>query len=177
MPASRTRWRSSSTATRKARIRTSKINQKTALAVLYHEEEVSNMPSYVITEKCDGCKAQDKTACQYICPNDLMTLNRDLMKAYNQEPDQCWECYNCVKICPQQAIEVRAYQDFAPLGANVIPMRGTDSIMWTIKFRNGVLKRFKFPIRTTAEGSVDPYKGRPEADHANLKKPGFYTHH
>ena len=56
------------------------------------------MPSYVITEKCDGCKAQDKTACQYICPNDLMTLNRDLMKAYNQEPDQCWECYNCVKM-------------------------------------------------------------------------------
>ena len=43
------------------------------------------MPSYVITEKCDGCKAQDKTACQYICPNDLMTLNRDIMKAYNQE--------------------------------------------------------------------------------------------
>ena len=28
------------------------------------------MPSFVITEKCDGCKAQkNKTACQYICPN------------------------------------------------------------------------------------------------------------
>ncbi|MCX5841956.1 MAG: adenylyl-sulfate reductase subunit beta, partial [Deltaproteobacteria bacterium] len=25
------------------------------------------MPSFVIVEKCDGCKAQDKTACQYIC--------------------------------------------------------------------------------------------------------------
>ncbi|MBI5641700.1 MAG: adenylyl-sulfate reductase subunit beta [Nitrospirae bacterium] len=134
------------------------------------------MPSFVITEKCDGCKAQDKTACQYICPNDLMALNRDLMKAYNQEPEQCWECYNCVKICPQQAIEVRAYQDFAPLGGNVIPMRGTDSIMWTIKFRNGSLKRFKFPIRLTAEGSVDPYAGRPEADISKLKQPGFFTH-
>ncbi len=30
------------------------------------------MPSYVIPDKCDGCKALDKTACQYICPNDLM---------------------------------------------------------------------------------------------------------
>ena len=29
------------------------------------------MPSFVITEKCDGCKAGDKTACQYICPHDL----------------------------------------------------------------------------------------------------------
>ena len=103
------------------------------------------MPSYVITEKCDGCKAQDKTACQYICPNDLMALDRNIMKAYNQEPEQCWECYNCVKICPQQAIEVRAYQDFAPLGANVIPMRGTDSIMWTLKFRNGILKTVQVP--------------------------------
>jgi adenylylsulfate reductase subunit B len=134
------------------------------------------MPSFVITEKCDGCKAQDKTACQFICPNDLMTLNRELMKAYNQEPEQCWECYNCVKICPQQAIEVRGYADFVPLGGNVIPMRGSDAIMWTVKFRNGKLKRFKFPIRTTPEGSVDPFAGKPEAKIDNLKKPGFFTH-
>lgn len=135
------------------------------------------MPSFVITEKCDGCKAQDKTACQYICPNDLMVLNRDLMKAYNQEPDQCWECYNCVKICPQQAIEIRAYQDFAPLGGNVIPMRGSDSIMWTVKFRNGSLKRFKFPIRLTPEGHLgdDPYKGMPEPDFSKLKSSGFFN--
>ena len=31
------------------------------------------------------------------------------------------------------------------------------------------------PIRTTVEGSVDPYKGKPEADFANLKKVGFFT--
>lgn len=117
------------------------------------------MPSFVIQEKCDGCKALDKTACQYICPNDLMQLNRDLMKAYNNEPEMCWECYNCVKICPQQAIEVRGYADFVPMNATVTPMRSSDSIMWTIKFRNGNLKRFKFPIRTTPEGSAVPDGG------------------
>ncbi len=127
------------------------------------------MPSFVITEKCDGCKGRDKTACQYICPNDLMVLNKDIMKAYNQEPDQCWECYSCVKICPQSAIEVRAYQDFAPLGSSVIPMRGSDSIMWTVKFRNGKIKRFKFPIRTTPEGGIDPYQGIAEVNQGNLK--------
>ena len=113
------------------------------------------MPSFVINEKCDGCKGQDKTACQYICPNDLMTLNKDEMKAYNQEPDACWECYNCIKICPQQAMEVRAYSDFVPMGGSIIPLRGTDSIMWTVNFRNGSIKRFKIPIRTTPEGSAD----------------------
>lgn len=117
------------------------------------------MPSFVIQEKCDGCKALDKTACQYICPNDLMELDRDLMKAFNNEPEMCWECYNCVKICPTQAIEVRGYADFVPLGGQVTPMRSSDSIMWTIKFRNGNLKRFKFPIRTTPEGSAVPDGG------------------
>jgi adenylylsulfate reductase subunit B len=88
-----------------------------------------------------------------------MVLNKDLMKAYNQEPEMCWECYSCVKICPVQAIEVRGYADFVPMGANVTPMRSTDSIMWTVKFRNGMLKRFKFPIRTTEEGKAVPSGG------------------
>ena len=117
------------------------------------------MPSYVVPDKCDGCKALDKTACQYICPNDLMVLNKDTEKAYNQDPAQCWECYSCVKICPQDAIDVRGYADFVPMGASVVPMRSSDSIMWTVKFRNGNVKRFKFPIRTTPEGQADPPGG------------------
>ena len=44
------------------------------------------MPSYVILEKCDGCKGLDKTACMYICPQDLFVLNKETMKAYNQDP-------------------------------------------------------------------------------------------
>jgi len=98
------------------------------------------------------------------------------MKSFNQEPDQCWECYSCIKICPQQAIEARPYADIVPLGASVQPLRGTDSIMWTIKFRNGNMKRFKFPIRTTPEGSIDPFGRTPEADMANIAKPGFFNH-
>ncbi|MEO5363605.1 MAG: adenylyl-sulfate reductase subunit beta [Magnetococcus sp. DMHC-8] len=133
------------------------------------------MPSCVIAAKCDGCKGQDKTACMYICPNNLMKLDKERMKAFNQEPEQCWECYSCVKICPQQAIEVRAYADIVPMGGAVIPLRGSDSIMWTIRFRNGNVKRFKFPIRTTAEGSIDPYAGKPAADPAKLDQPGFFN--
>jgi len=95
----------------------------------------------------------------YICPNDLMVLDKKAMKAHNQEPDQCWECQCCVKICPTQAIDIRGYADFIPLGAQVIPMRSSESIMWTVKFRNGSIKRFKFPIRTTGEGQAAPSGG------------------
>lgn len=132
------------------------------------------MPSYVNVEKCDGCKALDRTACQYICPNDLMVLDREKMKAYNRDPSMCWECYNCVKICPTQAIEVRGYADFIPMGASVTPMRSTDSIMWTVKFRNGQIKRFKFPIRTTPEGSARPDGGFETAD-TDLSSPVLFT--
>ena len=117
------------------------------------------MPSYVIDEKCDGCKGQDRTACMYICPNDLMVLDPEAMKGYNQEPELCWECYNCVKICPQQAVDVRGYADFVPMGASCVPLRGSDNIMWTVKFRDGAVKRFKFPIRTTGEGAAAPLGG------------------
>jgi adenylylsulfate reductase subunit B len=47
--------------------------------------------------------------------------------------------------------------------------------MWTIKFRNGSMKRFKFPIRTTPEGSIDCYGGKPAASMANITKTGFFN--
>ena len=131
------------------------------------------MPSYVNVEKCDGCKALDKTACQHICPNDLMVLDKETNKAYNRDISMCWECYNCVKICQPQAIEVRGYADFVPLGGSTTPLRSTDSIMWTIKFRSGQLKRFKFPIRSTAEGSADPDGGF--KTHDNLDDQYLYS--
>ena len=131
------------------------------------------MPTYVDPAKCDGCKGGEKTACMYICPNDLMILDPDEMKAFNQEPDACWECYSCVKICPQGAINARPYADFAPMGGTCIPLRSADSVMWTVNFRSGEVKRFKFPIRTTPEGSIKPFDGKPEP--GNLEDQLFYT--
>ena len=47
--------------------------------------------------------------------------------------------------------------DFVPLGSSIMPMLGTEDVMWTCKFRNGLIKRFKFPIRTTPEGTANAY--------------------
>ena len=127
------------------------------------------MPTYVNPDKCDGCKALDRPACHYICPADIMHLDKSIGKAFNIEPDLCWECYACVKTCPQSAIDMRGYGDVVPLGASLTPLRATDSIMWTVKFRDGQMKRFKFAIRTTPWGSIEPYDGYPETDLGQLK--------
>jgi adenylylsulfate reductase subunit B len=131
------------------------------------------MPTFVYTDKCDGCKGGQVAACMYICPHDLMKLDVARMKAYNQEPDQCWECQACVKACPRQAIEVRAYADFVPMGGAVIPMRTDSRITWTIKFRDGEVKRFEFPVRTTPVGTIEPYRGKPEP--GDLNSPLLFT--
>jgi adenylylsulfate reductase, subunit B len=52
-------------------------------------------------------------------------------------------------------------------------LRSTDNIMWTVTFRNGSIKRFKFPIRTTAEGKAVPDGGFPT--HSDLNNPALAT--
>jgi len=131
------------------------------------------MPTYVNPDKCDGCKALDKPACMYICPSDLMHLDQSMGKDYNIEHDLCWECYACVKTCPQTAIDMRGYGDVMPMGASLTPLRGTDSILWTVKFRNGEMKRFKYPIRTTPWGSIEPFQDLPDPSAEEANKAGL----
>ena len=107
------------------------------------------MPTYVRTEKCKGCME-----CVKICPSDIMHIDPSQGRAYNIEPAMCWECFACVKACPEAAIEVRGYADLAPLNHSVQPTRTTDKIEWRIRMRNGALKEFTFPIRTTPWGSI-----------------------
>ena len=77
--------------------------------------------------------------CVDICPSDIMHIDTVTRRAYNIEPNMCWECYSCVKACPHNAIDVRGYADFAPLGHSVRVKRDEEKgvIAWRIKFRNG----------------------------------------
>ena len=72
------------------------------------------MPTFVYMTRCDGCGH-----CVDICPSDIMHIDKTYRRAYNIEPNMCWECYSCVKACPQYAIDCRGYADFAPLGHSV----------------------------------------------------------
>ena len=109
------------------------------------------MPTFVYMTRCDGCGH-----CVDICPSDIMHIDTTYRRALNIEPNMCWECYSCVKACPQFAIDCRGYADFAPLGHSVRVRREEDkaTISWKIKFRDGREKNFVSPIRTTAWGSI-----------------------
>jgi adenylylsulfate reductase subunit B len=103
--------------------------------------------------RCDGCGQ-----CVEICPSDIMHIDKTYRRAYNIEPNFCWECYSCVKACPQHAIDVRGYADFAPLGHSVRVLREEDkgTVSWKIRYRDGRVKEFTFAIRTTPWGSIKP---------------------
>ena len=88
-----------------------------------------------------------------------MHIDPTVRRAYNIEPNMCWECYSCVKACPHHAaIDVRGYADFAPpLG----PLVRSDSRRrerrhaWRIKSRNGETDlNLLAPITTKPWGST-----------------------
>jgi len=87
-----------------------------------------------------------------------MHIDTTYRRAYNIEPSMCWECYSCVKACPQNAIDVRGYADFAPLGHSVRVIRDEEkgTIAWKIKYRNGTEKKFLLPITTKPWGTAIP---------------------
>ena len=62
------------------------------------------MPTFVYMTRCDGCGQ-----CVDICPSDIMHIDKTYRRALNIEPNMCWECYSCVKACPQLAIDCRGY--------------------------------------------------------------------
>ena len=109
------------------------------------------MPTFVYMTRCDGCGH-----CVDICPSDIMHIDETYRRAVNIEPNFCWECYSCVKACPQNAIDVRGYADFAPLGHSVRVRREEEkgTISWKIKFRDGREKEFESPITTKPWGEA-----------------------
>lgn len=132
------------------------------------------MPTFVNPTACNACADEHQgPLCVYICPNDLMALDTAINKGFNQEPQLCSECYACVKLCPQEAIQVRGYSDFIPLGASVQPRRVENGLTWTVTFRNGKVLEFTYPSRSRPAGSVEPYADFTENPEVDLKGQGL----
>src|SRR3954463_14234085 len=108
------------------------------------------MPTFVYMTRCDGCGH-----CVDICPSDIMHIDKTYRRAYNIEPNMCWECYSCVKACPQNAIDVRGYADFAPLGHSVRVQRNEK------KARTGCGSSFATVRKRTSCRPLPPSPGEP----------------
>ncbi len=110
------------------------------------------MPTYVNPKLC-----KNNGKCMEICPSDIMFVNKETNFSYNLEPDMCWECFSCVKTCPEHAISVRPYADISPMLSEVTVLRDekTNRIAWEIKYRDQkTVKKFDFAIRTTPWDSI-----------------------
>ena len=66
----------------------------------------------------------------------LCIFDETIRRAKNIEPNFCWECYSCVKACPNHAIDVRGYADFAPMGHSVRVRREEEK--GTISWKNKI---------------------------------------
>ena len=127
------------------------------------------MPTFVYMTRCDGCGH-----CVDICPSDIMHIDQTYRRAYNIEPNMCWECYSCVKACPQHAIDVRGYADFAPLGHSVRVDRDEEkgTIAWKIKYPERHGKEFPVADHDQAVGDGDPQaRRRSRAQQGNARQP------
>ena len=110
------------------------------------------MPTYVNPKLC-----KNNAKCMENCPSDIMIVNKETNFSYNLEPDMCWECFTCVKVCPEHAISVRPYADISPMLSEVTVLRDekTNKIKWEIKYRDQTtVKNFEFDIRSTPWGSI-----------------------
>ncbi len=131
------------------------------------------MSTFVYMTRCDGCGH-----CVDICPSDIMHIDKLIRRAVNIEPNFCWECYSCVKACPQNAIDVRGYADFAPMGHKVRVLREEEkgTISWKIKFRNGTVKNFVSPITTKPWGKfIDKVSDKDRPSNDMLKSQLLYN--
>ena len=86
-----------------------------------------------------------------------MTVSLLTSQAINREPNMCWECYACIKACPEEAIQIRGYSDAVPLGATLTPQPRRKSIKWSIQFRGGEQKSFEYPTRTILADTNAPF--------------------
>ena len=109
------------------------------------------MPTFVYMTRCDGCGH-----CVDICPSDIMHIDKTTRRAYNIEPNMCWECYSCVKACPQNAIDVRGYADFAPMGHSVRTLREEEILAFVSTYGTNPGEPLNIDIFTSAGSLKTP---------------------
>ena len=89
-------------------------------------------------KKCDGCGLSKQPPCMKSCPGDLIYKDFSINKAVLRCDADCWDCYCCVKACPQEAIEVVLSYEISNRGASLKPkVIDNNTIEWFLQDKQG----------------------------------------
>jgi adenylylsulfate reductase, subunit B len=106
------------------------------------------MPIYIDPDKCNGCGNSKEPPCVRMCPGDLNVKDFVTGKAYLRAKEDCWNCYACVKPCPQEAIEMRLSYQLGFFNAKVQPhIISSDTIEWECVDTKGNVEIFRMPTK------------------------------
>ena len=84
---------------------------------------------------CNGCGGRPEGCCEEICPGDLFF--REDGKAALREPSDCWDCFSCVKACPQSALSVELPFQISEAKHRLAASIKGNHIFWKLLDRNG----------------------------------------
>ncbi len=98
-----------------------------------------------IDEKlCAGCGSSKQPPCMMICPGDLIYKDFSIRKAVLRDKADCWDCYCCVKVCPEAAIEVVLSYEISNRGASLKAYTtDDDAIEWVLQDRQGKITTYR----------------------------------
>jgi adenylylsulfate reductase subunit B len=93
---------------------------------------------------CTGCGPSKQPPCMMICPGDLIYKDFSIKKAVLRNKADCWDCYSCVKVCPEGAINVILSYEISNRGASLKPdMTENDTIEWVLQDKQGKIITYR----------------------------------
>ena len=108
------------------------------------------MGIYIDHNLCNGCGyPESETQCNMACPGDLI-LMQSSGKAQICSNADCWDCAACIKICPQQAIEIKLPFEITGKGNSIKARAYKEKTIWTTKNENGNEEVFETSARNEA---------------------------
>ena len=128
------------------------------------------MGIYIDQNLCNSCGfPEHETPCNMACPGDLILMQSNGKAQITCNAD-CWDCAACIKICPQQAIDIRLPFEITGKAGSLKARAYREKTIWTTKDENGNEQIFETPARNDASlaalinpdeftDTVDSYKG------------------
>lgn len=112
------------------------------------------MGIYIDHNLCDGCGyPHSETPCNMACPGDLIFMQSNGKAQICCNAD-CWDCAACIKICPQEAIEIKLPFEIVGKEASMKARAYRDKTIWTIKDEIGKEQIFETTARNEASLSM-----------------------